>query len=145
MGATGTEQGPALFSALDVSGDGRLSLREMRNAETVLAAFDKNGDKMINPEEMPGTIGLAFSRGFGGYYGVGVRLAVNGGGMGIAAPARSAPPLGPAWFVRMDRNGDGDVTLREFFGTPEQFAEIDADGDGLIDPAEAEAASKRAK
>jgi hypothetical protein len=36
------------------------------------------------------------------------------------------------WFKRMDRNGDGDLSRREFLGTPAQFAELDVDGDGLI-------------
>jgi hypothetical protein len=38
----------------------------------------------------------------------------------------------------MDRNADGDLSLREFPGTREQFARLDANGDGLIDAAEAE-------
>jgi hypothetical protein len=42
----------------------------------------------------------------------------------------------------MDRNQDGDVSQREFLGTPEEFKRIDADGDGLISPAEAEAYQK---
>jgi hypothetical protein len=38
----------------------------------------------------------------------------------------------------MDRNGDGDVSRREFLGTDEEFAAIDTDGDGLISAEEAE-------
>jgi hypothetical protein len=47
---------------------------------------------------------------------------------------------GPAWFRAMDRNNDGDVSLKEFIGPLERFKEIDADGDGLISPDEAERA-----
>ena len=39
----------------------------------------------------------------------------------------------------MDRNGDGDVSRREFLGTDAQFRAIDTDGDGLISVEEAEA------
>ena len=40
---------------------------------------------------------------------------------------------GPVWFQKMDRNGDGDVSRREFLGTPRQFDQLDADGNDLID------------
>ena len=43
----------------------------------------------------------------------------------------------------MDRNGDGDVSRREFLGTDAQFREIDTDGDGLISLQEAEAYEKK--
>jgi hypothetical protein len=42
----------------------------------------------------------------------------------------------------MDRNGDGDVSRREFLGTREDFNRIDTDGDGLIDADEAQRADE---
>jgi hypothetical protein len=45
----------------------------------------------------------------------------------------------------MDRNGDGDVSRREFLGTAEQFRKIDGDGDGLISVEEAEKADARSR
>jgi hypothetical protein len=69
---------------------------------------------------------------------------IVGGSGGVPDPARlarvTAPPRGPLWFRKMDRNGDGDVSRREFLGTAEQFRKIDADGDGLISLEEAEKA-----
>jgi hypothetical protein len=40
----------------------------------------------------------------------------------------------------MDRNGDGDVSKREWLGSMEDFKKIDTDGDGLISVEEAEKA-----
>lgn len=48
--------------------------------------------------------------------------------------------VAPEWFQKMDRNADGDVSRREFTGSPAQFQRVDADGDGLISREEARAA-----
>ena len=48
----------------------------------------------------------------------------------------------PAWFIMQDRNGDGQVSLREFAPTLSPaavrlFKQLDKNGDGFIDPNEA--------
>ena len=42
----------------------------------------------------------------------------------------------------MDRNGDGDVTLKEFLGDEVQFRKLDTNGDGFIEPKEADDAAR---
>ncbi len=39
---------------------------------------------------------------------------------------------GPEWFLAMDRNGDGDVSAREFTGPADVFDKLDLDKDGLL-------------
>jgi Ca2+-binding EF-hand superfamily protein/ribosome maturation factor RimP len=132
-----TEQshGPSLFAALDETGDGRISLREMRNAGQRLLALDRNKNGRIDPDEMPSEVSLIFNRG----YGINYQLYYG-------SRRQTAPPIrGPKWFYHMDKNGDGDVSLREFLGTKEQFQKLDTNGDGLIELKEAEAAGKKSK
>jgi Ca2+-binding EF-hand superfamily protein len=126
------DHGRGLFQLLDVNRDGRLTLRELRSAWERLAPLDKNGAGVISQD--------AILRQFQ----ITVALASSGGRFAIAVPAgqRGAPPplstRGPVWFRKMDRNGTGDVSFRNFLGTREQFDRIDTDGDGLISVEEAE-------
>lgn len=129
-------QGNSLFQALDQTGDGRLSLREMRTAHERLKTFDKNQDNQISADEIPETLSVTFSLGNAVYnYGM-----VTPGQSGQNAGGKNA---GPEWFTRMDRNGDGDVTLKEFLGEKEDFERLDTNNDGFIEAKEAFAASQQ--
>lgn len=135
------DTGRGLFELLDANGDGRLSMREMRTAWTRVAGLDKNKDGALARTEIPRQFQMAVGRGFPGYYGGGfarapVPAVVRPGVTPVARPA----PRGPLWFRKMDTNGDGDVSRREFLGSPEDFRKIDTDNDGLISLEEAERA-----
>ena len=138
-----TSQGKGLFEMLDTDGDGRLSVREMRNAVKLIAELDRDGDGMISRAEIPRCSTATFRMGpadgaasFARYQ----TVALTSGRVSRQPPR---PARGPEWFRKMDRNGDGDVSRKEFLGTDEQFKEIDTDGDGLISVEEAEAYDKK--
>lgn len=137
--ASVASQGNPLFQTLDLSGDGRLSLREMRTAHQQILKFDENNDGQITVNEIPQAFAISFGRGAGGFR-YPQQVAVGRGGAQPNQPA--ANPNAPAWFTRMDRNGDGDITLKEFLGEKVDFEKLDTNKDGFIEPAEAKAAAE---
>jgi Ca2+-binding EF-hand superfamily protein len=127
--------GRGLFELIDAAPrDGRLGLREMRMAWSRLAHLDRDGDGCIARTEIPRQFQVAVRQSGLNYPYQGFVVEV-----GYRTPAQPpAPTRGPAWFRKMDRNGDGDVSPREWLGSEEDFKKIDADGDGLISAEEAE-------
>lgn len=120
---TAAAEGDGLFDLLDFNRDGQLGLRELLSVEAALQRADQNTDGFVDPTEIPQSYRLLLTRSVAGLF--------------------DAPLLGeresnePPWFQRMDKNGDGDVSRREFLGSGEQFRQFDADRDGLIDIEEA--------
>jgi Ca2+-binding EF-hand superfamily protein len=138
---TVANEGKGLFGLLDTDGDGRLSVRELRNAPKLLNRLDTEGGKLSRkgvPRHHVATLALGPNAGrdpFGRVPAAPRRKDVR--------PGRVERGRGPLWFQKMDRNRDGDVSRREFLGTDAQFREIDTDGDGLISVEEAIAYDKR--
>jgi hypothetical protein len=120
-------RGGTLHAMLDKDADWRLGRRELRNVAQELLRLDANDDGRLEADETPQTMLLFLGQGpaspFSPY--------------GIVEPRVLDRPTGPTWFAHMDRNGDGDLTLREFIGAPDQFERLDRNADGLIDEKEA--------
>ena len=119
-----TEQGRDLFHLIDANHDGQISQREWLEAWPQLQALAKDGQS-VSRTDIPRRFQADVSLGNTGY-----RNTRVGTGPKI--------PKGPLWFRKMDRNGDGDISLKEWLGTEDQFRRIDENGDGLISVAEAE-------
>jgi Ca2+-binding EF-hand superfamily protein len=135
------DNGRALFEMIDVNNDGRLTVRELRGAWARLAPFDHTGRGAITREEIPRQFQVSITES---------GLDANAVPQLQVQQAMMAPSMtpgrserGPLWFRRMDVNGDGDVSPREFLGSLEDFRRIDSDGDGLISLEEAEAFDAR--
>ena len=122
-------QPDALFVALDMNHDGRLTPREIDRAAERLASLDEDGDGQLQVDEIPDAMVVGIVRG-----------PPEEDSERLRNP--TAPPLAsdielPRWFIGMDRNMDGEISEREFMGTPAQFQLLDANGDQFLDAAEA--------
>lgn len=141
-------RGDGLWDLLDRNRDGILGVREARDAPRLLgliAQFDKDGDGFISPEEVPTSFVVQFGPGrthFARLSGQDVVTLRDGGQLDYPGAEVGS---GPLWFRKMDRNGDGDVSRKEFLGAPSHFKKLDLDGDGWISREEAEAAEAKNK
>jgi len=132
--AMAADRPDAMFAAIDLDGDERLDAREISAIDQRLASFDFNGDKQLDIEEIPGSITVGFVRG----------NPAQGDAL-FATPMISTAyqiETAPGWFIRMDVNGDGEISRREFPGRQSQFNTLDTNGDGFITTAESTAVSK---
>lgn len=111
--------GQGLFELLDANHDGALSVRELKTAHDTVAEAGALHGNMLDLQKLPRTFLLTASRGY--------PQSVLG----------TIERTGPAWFLAMDRNRDGEVSQREFTGPPTAFTRLDADGDDRISATEA--------
>lgn len=130
------DDGKSLFEVLDANLDRRLSGRELVHGSERLQQYDRDRDGTIVPAELAGRYRITFELGKPLLFQQTTTMADT-----ATVPLARPPTAGPDWFRKMDRNRDGDVSRREFLGPVEVFKKLDADGDGLITAAEAEAAS----
>lgn len=129
---TFVDQGRELFRAIDADNDGRLSQRELRSAWKRLSVFDTTGSGKVGIDDIGKQCSIVADQN--------VNFATaRPTPFGMAAESRPAnyPPGTPNWFIKMDINGDGEISRREFLGPTAEFRRLDADNDGGISPAEA--------
>lgn len=133
------QEGRTLFSRLDGDSDRRLTRRELRSATAAFAELDVDQDGRVSDTDLQTsyllTIGLGRSELRRNDGRMSMQMMQSGSADAILPPETALG--GPVWFQRMDRNLDGDVSLREFPGTVAMFQKLDQDADGLISAQEA--------
>ncbi len=127
------DKGQDMFDLLEIETDGLLSQRELTVARTLLDTHDLDADGVLTLREVPQLLEVELVRGVEESAGpaMSYRFSVDNS---------QAQSSGPLWYRKMDRNNDGDLSPFEFVGPRSTFDRIDADGDGLVDRSEAEAA-----
>ncbi|HZV05124.1 MAG TPA: EF-hand domain-containing protein [Gemmataceae bacterium] len=133
------DQSRGLFDLLDSNRDGKLGVREINRAPKLLARLDRQGKGYVRWEDLPPSYQLTVRRGSARPGGTNQDELIAERLFGDYKEEVSAQ-RGPAWFRKMDRNRDGDVSRKEFLFSEELFRKIDTDGDGLISLEEAEKA-----
>ena len=122
--------GYAMLQEIDPNADGRFSIRELRQLNERLAAFDQNSDGQIGSNETRPTFRCCIGLGPTAHQPLALLREVTSQNSAAQEP-------GPDWFTEMDKNKDSDLTRQEFPGTDEQFKELDGDRDELISVTEA--------
>jgi Ca2+-binding EF-hand superfamily protein len=126
------------LTQFDANHDGRLNRAEVTAALAAVAAWDRNHDGFVTPDEIPRTLLGTFH--------IGPTRSVSLRGPRYSRMKASSKPQpaseAPVWFQKMDRNQDGEVSLREFLGPISVFRRLDTNGDGRLDVHEAQAAQK---
>jgi Ca2+-binding EF-hand superfamily protein len=140
VAVTVVDGGRELFELLDRDGDGQLAPREAKAAAATVAAIDRTGDGRVGRDEVPRLFPVTVAPAAISLIATPQQRFVQAGMEAVASRQRPASADVPAWFARMDRNADGDVSAREFLGPAELFRKLDRDGDGLLAPDEAKAA-----
>ena len=137
------QDGKTMFGLMDSNSDRRLSQRELQDAAKVLAPYDRSKDGRFADEELGIEYNLTIGLGRAEVRRTNaMTIRSNPASMmnsGDAILPGRDMLQGPEWFRRMDRNQDGDISLREFVGTRAMFAELDQDNDRLISADEASA------
>jgi Ca2+-binding EF-hand superfamily protein len=133
------DQSRGLFELLDSNRDGKLGLRELRQAPKLLERATALGKDHLTKDDMPRSYRLTLVRGTLAD-GLGAQEEVFERLYGFSSYEQGPAGRGPVWFRKMDRNRDGDVSPKEFLFGEALFRKLDADGDGLISLDEAEKA-----
>tara|TARA_Y100000588_G_scaffold162742_1_gene176791 strand:+ start:74 stop:703 length:630 start_codon:yes stop_codon:yes gene_type:complete len=128
--------GRPLFQLLDANSDRRLSPREFHEGYPRLRQADTTRDGRISRTELSGDFVLTLEVARAALFSQEAMMMPNPQPT-VNRPRQLDNRTGPDWFRKMDRNGDGDVSSREFLGKLTLFQRLDRNGDRLISAQEA--------
>ena len=111
--------GGGLFELLDANHDAGLSVHELKGMWQTLNSAGCTSGNHVDLSRVPNVVLFVVSQGYP------ETLAKS-----------TTSDVDVEWFRLMDRNADGDVSRREFTGSPSAFDRLDQDHDGLISPLE---------
>lgn len=114
-----------LTGLCDANLDDRLSPRELARLVPLLFGSQPASPAPIDRKALPSLTRIVLQRG------------------PFATEGTALPEGGPPWFVRADRNHDGDLDAGEFLGDADLFRQLDLDGNGWLDLVEAIAADQK--
>ena len=137
------QSGRTLFSMLDTNSDLRLTRREFLAAADALRQVDEDRNNVISDTELGIEYQLTVSLGRTELSRRTMNSMNQMESTGDALIPEASELSGPDWFRAMDRNKDGDVSIREFPGQIDVFRRLDQNADGLLNAQEAAAASIR--
>lgn len=125
-------QTPSMFQLMDENRDFRLSQREVRKGWDKLRALETTDPNLVTRNVLKPDGAIRLGRAID-------LLALQST---QEYPLQTTPRrevVFPAWFQKLDKNGDGELSPREFPGTTNEFRDWDRNGDGGITPDEVEA------
>lgn len=134
-----TNRGSTLFEIVESNGNQVLSARELSQIEELTAGWDHDNNNALAMNEIPRRYQLSVRPGAANNQSVNgvVPANIESGTFTYSAVEPNNSPL--KWFIRMDRNNDGDLSPREFLGPREDFDRMDANNDQLVSQKEATA------
>lgn len=134
MTLTSNRRSSPLLFWLDSDSDGRLGERELTQCQTKLKSV-VDASRPLSLADFPTPLRIEFERGTAS-----ATLRLPPTNESQAEVTNTVPQRD--WFDETDRNGDGELSRREFIGSARLFDQLDTNGDGFVTRQESQVESQ---